>query len=236
MIGNSWLFEPIRTKISEYEERSQGQVRDGTKKVGDRKRGRPRSFDETEALERITDLILASRLLRDVAGRDFSDLGVRRPSLYATFGDKESMYLKSLDAFVARIRLALAEPKKRDGTLEQTLTGIFDALLSIYESTGDDAPSARGCLLICTAASEAGERPAVRGALNALLEGIDRHFAALLEAARQRGELPDDVDVEGRAAVLAATAHSLALRARAGSTHAALKRIARTAIALTVVP
>ena len=58
--------------------------------------GRPREFDEEETLARIMDVFWA----KGFEGASMSDLvvatGVKKGSLYAAFGDKRAMYLKSL--------------------------------------------------------------------------------------------------------------------------------------------
>lgn len=205
-------------------------MRDGTK----RGRGRPRSFDEDEALDRITDLFWR----RGFAATSLDELsrvsGVGRPSLYATFGSKEQMYLRALRAFVARMDAALADAKSGGHPIAETLDAVFDGLLALYESSDPSAPGARGCMVVCTAAAEAAERAPVRDALAEVLRGIDDRMALLLHAARERGQLAPDADVEALAAVLAGTAHSVALRARAGASHDSLVAMARTAVRLAV--
>ena len=58
--------------------------------------GRPREFDEDEALAKILDVFWA----KGFEGTSMSDLetatGLRKGSLYAAFGDKRAMYLKAL--------------------------------------------------------------------------------------------------------------------------------------------
>ena len=61
-----------------------------------RPRGRPRSFDETGALEKATQVFWS----KGYDGVTIDDLvegmGVGRPSLYAVFGDKRAIFLRVL--------------------------------------------------------------------------------------------------------------------------------------------
>src|ERR1700685_2604840 len=61
--------------------------------------GRPRSFDADEAL----DCALQVFWRKGYEGASLSDLteamGIERPSLYAAFGDKETLFRKALDRY-----------------------------------------------------------------------------------------------------------------------------------------
>src|SRR5579863_1853348 len=67
-----------------------------------RPRGRPRSFDETGALEKATQVFW----LKGYDGVTIDDLvagmGVGRPSLYAVFGDKRTLFLRVLKDYVEK--------------------------------------------------------------------------------------------------------------------------------------
>src|ERR1700759_5397035 len=63
--------------------------------------GRPRSFDELEALERATQVFWS----KGYDGVTIDDLvaamGVGRPSLYSVFGDKRAIFLRALKGYAA---------------------------------------------------------------------------------------------------------------------------------------
>src|SRR5271167_2268205 len=72
-----------------------------------RPRGRPRSFDEMEALEKATQ-VFWSKGYDGVTIDDLVDgMGVGRPSLYSVFGDKRTIFLRVLRAY-AETKGALA--------------------------------------------------------------------------------------------------------------------------------
>jgi AcrR family transcriptional regulator len=80
----------------------------------ERPRGRPRSFDEHEALEKATRVFRS----KGYDGTTIDDLvvgmGVGRPSLYSVFGDKRTIFLRVLKAYAeakgARAAKALFSP------------------------------------------------------------------------------------------------------------------------------
>lgn len=177
------------------------------------RRGRPPAYDRDAALAALTGAFWD----QGYAGTSLDSLadatGMNRPSLYAAFGDKAAMYQAALAAYrtvaEAQIRAALAAPDVR-----QAIAGFLAAAVDVY-SAGPHGP--RGCLAVCTAASEAVRDDAIRAAMDGVLAMIDALLAERLTDAVAAGQLPPDFDVEGRTLAIAALLHSLAVRARAGT-------------------
>jgi AcrR family transcriptional regulator len=191
-----------------------------------RSRGRPRSFDTDVALDRAAEMFWT----RGFAATSLDDLcdvmGIARPSLYAAFGDKEALYLAATDRFRARMTEMYVAAIRSTTTARDCVLAFFRDAIARYTS-GDIA---RGCMGVCTATVEAPSHPQVRAALAALLAELDDAFEGTLRRARDRGELAKDADVAGLARVLSATLHSIAIRARAGTSRAELERLARSSV------
>src|SRR6202163_2274511 len=104
-----------------------------------RSTGRPRSFDVDKALEAATLVFWR----KGYEGTSLSDLtramGINRPSLYAAFGDKETLFRKALDRYVegpgAYVREALKQPTARAVT-QQLLRGAADLLTDPHHPSG----------------------------------------------------------------------------------------------------
>src|ERR1700753_1038881 len=110
-------------------------------------RGRPRSFDEREALEKATQ-VFWSKGYDGVTIDDLVDgMGVGRPSLYAVFGDKRAIFLRAIKAYAeekgARAAKALLSP--------QSLRDSIAGFLRFAVESATEKGSARGCLLIWVA-------------------------------------------------------------------------------------
>ena len=65
-------------------------------------RGRPRSFDETGALEKATQVFWSKGYDGVTIDDLVAGMGVGRPSLYAVFGDKRAIFLRVLKAYAER--------------------------------------------------------------------------------------------------------------------------------------
>src|ERR1700747_1972664 len=90
-----------------------------------RPRGRPRSFDETGALQKATQVFWSKGYDGVTIDDLVAGMGVGRPSLYAIFGDKRAIFLRVLKAYAeakgARTAKALLSPK----SLRDSIVGFL---------------------------------------------------------------------------------------------------------------
>jgi AcrR family transcriptional regulator len=193
-----------------------------------RRRGRPRAYDPQAALQQATDRFWRGGYSSTSLDEICAATGMNRPSLYAAFGDKHTLYLKALERYwqfsLVTMRESLADG---DQTLAEALMRAYDGQLSIYFSD-DGLP--RGCFAVGTATTEAVEDPEIRSALAEGLRMLDADFEARFRMARERGELKDDADPAALAVLASATLHTIAIRARAGVPRTELREIARKAV------
>jgi hypothetical protein len=84
-------------------------------------------------------------------------------------------------------------------------------------------------MVITTATTESVQDPRIRAALAEVLKEMDHAHEMRMKMAIENGELSADTDVTGRARLVAATMHSLSIRARAGESRRSLESMARSA-------
>src|ERR1044072_8920960 len=115
-----------------------------------KKRGRPRAYDHDTALARAA----ATFWKAGYAGTSLDDLseatGMNRPSLYAAFGDKRDLYLKTLDYYRDESRALARAALADDPPLKVFLKRFYDKALDLYFGDGP-----RGCYTVGTAATVA---------------------------------------------------------------------------------
>lgn len=208
-------------------------MQDGTKISTPRPRGRPRRFEPDEALDRALDAFWTGGYTGTSLDELSAATGMNRPSLYAAFGDKRRLYLTVLDRFTQMMEAAVSTAMANAPTLADALARFYSGALTVY--LGGEG-IARGCFVICTATVDAPEEPLIRDALQSGLTLIDTRLAARFRQAVEAGELPADTDVDTLGALAAATLHSLAVRARAGTPRAALEALAAASIAQLLRP
>lgn len=178
-----------------------------------RPRGRPRRYDPDIALGAALQAFwqggYAATTLDDISAAT----GMNRPSLYAAFGDKKSIYRKTLAKFNAEFLGALEAALFSDGSLPDDLIGFYRATLPTYLA---GQTGGLGCPVLCTAPAEAAADDDIRADLTGALDWIDQTLIRRMQQARDTGELPPSTDAERLGRLAAALLHSLALRTRAG--------------------
>ena len=196
-----------------------------TKQVG--RGGRPRQFEETEALRNMQRQLWTTGLSGASLDGIARSAGLNRPSLAAAFGDKNAIYAQAAAQFAAMMDARLSvEIETAD--LGTALKAAFDAAIDIYTTEGRS-----GCFVLCTAPAEALTHPACRTILAQSLQAIDAFFLRRLELDHGR-MTANSADLPMLAAQLGATVHSLALRARAGWSPERLRSLAAGTIRLVI--
>ena len=193
-------------------------------------RGRPKKYNEDEALNSAMLLFwqkgLAATSLDDLS----TAMNMNRPSIYNAFGNKDAIYRKSLARFRAQLELALQGTLDGSKGINAELEAFFYTAISVYCSND---PSL-GCLVVCTAPSEAISHPDVGSDLQDLTAMLDKALENRLISAKENDEVPKDLDTELTAKLLQATLQTLALRARAGATATSLRKLAKYSVATLV--
>jgi TetR/AcrR family transcriptional regulator, copper-responsive repressor len=197
--------------------------------TGPARRGRPPAYDTEAALKRATETFLRTGYSGTSLDSIATATGMNPPSLYAAFGNKHALYLEALSHYWETSLAATREALAEDRPLDESLMLAYDAALSIYFS---GKGSARGCFVIGTAVTEAGEDVAIRNSVATGLHMIDVDFEARFRTARESGELKHDADPVALAFLASATMHSIAIRARAGARRAELRELARKAVSV----
>jgi len=189
-------------------------------------RGRPRKFDEEEALHSAM-LVFWEKGLSATSLDDLSEaMNLSRPSIYNAFGNKDAIYRKALDMFCGQLDRGLELTLESESSLQDGLRAFFKQALDVYCGT----KPAMGCLMVCTAPSEALSHPEIGDNLRDLIQRLDEGFTRRLIRAQEEGELADDVHPKLAASLLQATLHTIALRARSASSKAELMKIANYAV------
>jgi AcrR family transcriptional regulator len=198
-----------------------------------RKRGRPRAFEPEVALGKAMDTFrdggFAATSLDDLS----EAMGINRPSLYGTFGDKRDLFLKAYERYRAEVTAQFAPAFDPALTLRQMLEKVYAIALDLYLA-GENGP--RGCFTVMTATSEAMADPEIRPLVQKALGSTQRTFARRLQRAVETGELPPTANVQVLSQIASSTVEALAIRSRAGVPRAELEAIARGTVDLICGP
>jgi AcrR family transcriptional regulator len=191
-----------------------------------RPRGRPRSFDTSEVLDRVRAVFMDKGFAAASLDELADAAGLNRPSLYAAFGDKEQLYIHTLRSYGEKSLAGLNAILGGKGSIERRLKQVYDAAVAIYTAP----PRAPGCMIIGTAPVEAPTRPRIATAASELLAATEECFERAFQRAVADGELDRTPSPAARARVAGAVLHTLAIRARFGTKPAELRVLAASMI------
>jgi AcrR family transcriptional regulator len=188
-------------------------------------RGRPRCFDLEEALD-CSLLLFWEKGFQNTSLDEIAEaVGVKKPSLYAAFGDKEMLFRKVLQRYSSK----LSEPVQALDRYSNIREAI-DAFIELGIAGGCSQGHPRGCLLASAFADSTLLPPNLAKEIKALVNQADQALARRLKKAVRDGQLPADFDVKGTAKFFITLMHGVALRVRAGESRADLRRTKNAAL------
>jgi AcrR family transcriptional regulator len=174
-------------------------------------RGRPRSFNTDEVLDRVRDTFWRNGFAATSMDELAAATGLHKPSLYGAFGDKKALYLAALDNYLAEVRAEFAAAF--------AIPDLFESLYAVSERSIDKflrRDGGRGCFMMSTAMPEAGADPDISRVVRRAMESLERAFIRRFEKAAEDGEIPATANPHTLAMILVANHYELSGRARAG--------------------
>jgi AcrR family transcriptional regulator len=191
--------------------------------------GRPREFD----IDRALDAALNVFWRKGYEGASLPDLtkamGINRPSLYAAFGNKESLFRRAIERYVegpaCHVAGALDAP-----TARAAVRRLWNETIDL--TTGSGTP--RGCFLVQAALACGDEADCVRRELAKRRTRLEVRLRQRFERAIVEGDLPPDTKCSDLARFVATVSHGIAVQAAGGASREELRRVAK--IALRALP
>jgi AcrR family transcriptional regulator len=154
-------------------------------------------------------------------------MGITKPSLYAAFGNKESLFNKALDLYerekLAYMTSALNAPTAR-GVAERLLNGA----LEMQSSTCDP----KGCLGVISTATCGAEAESIKAAVVKRRASSEAALISRFEQAQAAGEFPEGMSPAALTRYLYAIMQGLMLQAGSGATCAELTELVATSMAV----
>ncbi len=154
--------------------------------------GRPRALDIDEAMPVIVRLFWREGFGRLTLDEIASELGVTKPTLYRSFGDKEELLAKALESYIQRYIFPGQELLRTTPTLREALRLCFRSSIDrILDELNPD-----GCFFSDTAFSGEFSEGPVAVVVQKHLGRTVRILAERIEEAIASGELADGTDPE----------------------------------------
>ena len=155
-------------------------------------------------------------------------MGIRRGSLYDTFGDKRSLYLDALKRYIAIGQTRTNTLLAQDGTLQEVLEYFFQDYIDLLLSD----PASRGCFLVNASLEMAPHNSEVNKIVSSAFQEIEEAFYVRLTEVSSADDLPSTQDARQLAHFLSATLVSIRVFARTKRDRRVLQDTVKTALSV----
>lgn len=178
-----------------------------------KKLGRPRGFDYDEALVQAM-LVFWVKGYEGASMRDLTGaMGITGPSLYAAFGDKRSLYLRTIDHYCAADACAPLVALESEDDIKEALRAF---LSEVIRSATQHESGAKGCFLASSVVASVGQVEGVAERVEAAIIDTERRLAARFDREIEKGTLPPSFPSRQRAALLFDIRQGYMFKGRAG--------------------
>ena len=152
---------------------------------------RNKEFDEKEALRRAMELFWRQGYEKTSMQDLVNYMGVHRRSIYDTFGDKRTLFIRALSHYVEVMDVRFKSNITPELTVKQAIRKIFEMV--IYPT--DKQP--KGCLTVNTAVELSLLDQEVAEKITETFIKIETLLFDLLKHGQEQGEIPEHYDIKG---------------------------------------
>ncbi|HEV2989758.1 MAG TPA: TetR/AcrR family transcriptional regulator [Candidatus Angelobacter sp.] len=188
---------------------------------------RSKEFDPEHALGKAMRLFWRSGYENTSLEALMREMGIARQSLYDTFGDKRSLYLKALAHYRDQTNNAM---QKMLNEIPSVKEGFAKLLYGLAAETREQHE--RGCLLLSANLQRDTKDAVLRDFLRDNQARVEAIFVKALKRAQKQGELPNKEDPAALGRFFVVTIQGMRAMARLKSDRKALEQVAK--VALTV--
>ncbi|HEY6301767.1 MAG TPA: TetR/AcrR family transcriptional regulator [Terriglobales bacterium] len=188
---------------------------------------RPKEFNPERALARAMHLFWCLGYENTSMEALMKEMGIAKQSLYDTFGDKRSLYLKALTHYRDQTN---SQGQKMLNEIPSVRDGFAKLLYGIAAETR--AKHERGCLLLSANLQRDPKDAVIRDFLRDNQARVEAIFRLALVRAQKQGELSAKDDPAALARFFVVTIQGMRSMARLRSDGKALEQVARVALAV----
>ncbi|MEI2342402.1 TetR/AcrR family transcriptional regulator [Priestia megaterium] len=152
---------------------------------------RNKEFDEKEALRKAMELFWRQGYEKTSMQDLVNYMGVHRRSIYDTFGDKHTLFIRALSHYVEVMDERIKNNIKPELTVKQAIRKLFEMV--IYPT--DKQP--KGCLTVNTAVELSLLDQEVAEKITETFIKTETLLFDLLKHGQEQGEIPEHYDIKG---------------------------------------
>ncbi|AEP85415.1 TetR/AcrR family transcriptional regulator [Bacillus spizizenii] len=152
---------------------------------------RIKEFDEKKALRKAMDLFWEQGYEKTSMQDLVDHMGVHRRSIYDTFGDKHTLFMRALSHYVEVMEVRMKNEVKTELTVKQAIRKLFE--MAIYPK--ENQP--KGCLAVNAAVELSLIDEEVAKRITEIFINTEALLFDLLKHGQEQGEIPKHYDIRG---------------------------------------
>ena len=181
---------------------------------------RPRSFDETAVIEAARDRFWSYGYSATGLADLMEATGLAKASLYNTFGDKHTLYVRAFENYCAGILDKIGD--ELDGPDDGAADRLRRLIGRLTGARGPAGTPPTACFLAKATAELAAHDPEVAAIARRTFTALEDLLTSCVEAARRAGDLPAVRDARSTARHILVALRGIEALAAAGVDHATL--------------
>ncbi len=189
-------------------------------------RGRPKAFDRETALEAAMMLFWNRGFEQTSVDELAAAMGIRTSSLYSSFGDKETLFLETVEYYQAGRGSVYDAAVLSGKTAREGVENLFR--VTAMERTRKDQPN--GCMLCLALPTCSPKYEHLQKELDRLRGLSDAVLLKRLEEGVRNKEIPESTDLALLVDFFRTTLWGMSLKARAGASRETLMEIGKMAL------
>ncbi|MEO1373278.1 MAG: TetR/AcrR family transcriptional regulator [Cyanobacteria bacterium J06635_10] len=190
-------------------------------------RGPEKQFDTEVALSKAMEVFWAHGYEATSLSELLKNMGIGKKSLYDTFGNKQSLFLKALEYYA---RTTIRDIRVSLSASGSPLTNLKQLLMEWQEMHSQ--PGSCGCMLGTNIADFNTNNLAIAKVMRIYLTQLEDVFTTTLKSAQTAGELSSTANPRNLARMLLCTTQGMALLGRVMDDDTTLKGAVEAAISL----
>ncbi|MCF6407773.1 TetR/AcrR family transcriptional regulator [Chitinophaga filiformis] len=189
---------------------------------------RSRNFDESEVLDKAVGIFRRQGFKTTTPEELVTHLGISRSSLYNTYGDKHSLFVKSLERYQEQTSKALND-------IAHSYKDAMSAICHIFEFTVDNCledAMPKGCFLVNSIVEFGNEDTEIIAIVKESMEANRATLLSLVKRGQREGSISNIAKPTALADYLVNCLSGISVSTKAGADRAACEAIIKNSLAI----
>jgi TetR/AcrR family transcriptional repressor of nem operon len=189
---------------------------------------RNKAFDEIEVLDKAVELFWTKGYNTTSANDLVEALGLSRSSIYDTYGDKRSLFIKALKRYKHEFADGVIKMFQETEDVKETIATVFQFIIDQDCQTLNP----KGCFMVNTATELSGTDPEIAAIIESNVVEFEKSIENALKLGQRKGQISSKQDAKALARYFINTFFGLRVSIKANNNPIILKDIVTVSLSV----